>query len=150
MDAVKVGDSIFVELTPSEDVHVYLLNEDERGNSRVVFPTGSSRSETTLAAEKVHRLPAVQILVPGGVQHFALIASREPLEELEKALDSFESWADPDPIQKTSSSREDRLTETESSGTPRRLQRITAGYPEGDGTSTDGVLLLRFRLRSPQ
>lgn len=100
--SVAPGDRLFLEVESGEPVHVYVLNEDERGERFMLFPLAGLDSANPLPAGVRHRLPGRSSGVPqawevssaGGREAFLVVAAREPLPEIESELASFEA-ADP-------------------------------------------------------
>jgi hypothetical protein len=74
----------------SAPAHVYVVNEDERGNSILLFPLPGREPSNPLPAGR-HRLPGApddeklywQVTTAGGREHFVVIASptRSPMFE---------------------------------------------------------------------
>ena len=99
---VTPGDRLFLEVESGEPVHVYVLNEDDKGNRYVLFPLAGLDSSNPLAAGVRHRLPGRRSGVPqawevssaGGREAFLVVAARTALPDLERELGSFEA-ADP-------------------------------------------------------
>lgn len=99
---VAPGDRLFLELEAGEPVHVYVLNEDDRGGRFLLFPLAGLDSANPLAPGVRHRLPgrrsgvpqAWQVSSAGGREVFLVVAAREPMPEVEHELASFEA-ADP-------------------------------------------------------
>ncbi len=92
-DRVQSGDALFLELRAEDPVHVYVINEDERGEMVVLFPLGLDLANP-LPGGILHRLPGRR----GGVQQnwavtagdrsetILVIASRNPLADLEREI----------------------------------------------------------------
>jgi hypothetical protein len=99
---VTPGDRLFLEVESGEPVHVYVLNEDDKGNRYVLFPLAGLDSSNPLPAGVRHRLPGRRSGVPqawevssaGGREAFLVVAARVALPDLERELGSFEA-ADP-------------------------------------------------------
>ncbi|HPW54481.1 MAG TPA: serine/threonine-protein kinase [Thermoanaerobaculaceae bacterium] len=100
--SVAPGDRLFLEVESGEPVHVYVLNEDDRGDRFLLFPLAGLDSANPLPAGVRHRLPGRRSGVPqawevssaGGREAFLVVAAREPLPEIEREMASFEA-ADP-------------------------------------------------------
>lgn len=90
---VTPGDRLFLELETTQPVYAYVLNEDEMGTAFVLFPAGLDL-ENPLASGIRHRLPGREngsqmtweVTSIGGKEHFLVIASREPIRELEQDI----------------------------------------------------------------
>jgi hypothetical protein len=88
---VAPGDRLFVEMMATKPVHVYIVNQDEQGESYLLFPLPGQAVRNPLSAGTMHRLPgggAVdevywQVTSVGGREHFLVVASPEPLDALE-------------------------------------------------------------------
>ena len=99
---VTPGDRLFLEVEAPEPLHVYVLNEDDRGNRYVLFPLDGLDADNPLSAGARHRLPgrrggvaqSWEVSSAGGREAFLVVASRRALPELERDLASFEA-ADP-------------------------------------------------------
>jgi hypothetical protein len=96
-DRVAPGDRLFIELSAAEPVHAYVLNEDEHGAVFVLFPLAGSGARNPLSARATHRLPGKgaagdldwQVTSAGGSETFLVLAVREPLPEIDRALAAF-------------------------------------------------------------
>lgn len=91
---VRPGDQLFLELQSSTDLHVYVLNEDERGAVFVLFPLPDLDLQNPLSSGVRHRLPGTMngdasywdVTSVGGREVLLVIASRGPLDYLESEL----------------------------------------------------------------
>jgi serine/threonine-protein kinase len=82
---VAPGNALFLEIDATRPVHVYVVNQDERGESFLLFPLPGQAVANPLSAGKVHRLPGDfdwEVTSAGGREHFLLVASPEPLGAL--------------------------------------------------------------------
>lgn len=92
--AVRPGDRLFLALAATEDVHVYVLNEDERGAAFILFPLPGAEPRNPLPAHQRHRLPGEVrghaqdwvVTSVGGRERFLVVAARRPLPEIEGEL----------------------------------------------------------------
>ena len=83
---VKPGDRLFLDIDATTPVHVYVVNQDERGESYLLFPLPGQAVKNPLPAGKTHRLPHEvywEVTSAGGREHFLIVASPEPLGALE-------------------------------------------------------------------
>lgn len=83
---VAPGDRLFLEIDATRPVHVYVVNQDERGESYLLFPLPGQPVSNPLAAGRTHRLPGDlywEVTTAGGREHFLVVASPEPLGALE-------------------------------------------------------------------
>ncbi|MCK4414884.1 MAG: protein kinase, partial [Candidatus Eisenbacteria sp.] len=95
--SVGPGDALFMELEGSEDLYVYVLNEDLEGNVFLLFPLADLDVENPLPSGSTHRLPGTcagvgqdwQVTSRSGHESFLIVASRERLDELEGAIASL-------------------------------------------------------------
>ncbi|MGH9870398.1 MAG: serine/threonine-protein kinase [Candidatus Polarisedimenticolia bacterium] len=95
--AVAPGDQLALEFEASVPLHVYVINEDERGESYLLFPLPGLEPQNPLPAGRLHRLPGTSrgsptywgISSAGGREHFLIVASRERLFDLESDLEAF-------------------------------------------------------------
>ncbi|HYT76212.1 MAG TPA: serine/threonine-protein kinase [Vicinamibacterales bacterium] len=92
-DRVRPGDRLFLEVEASTSVHVYVVNQDEHGESYLLFPLPGQTVANPLKPHLIHRLPAGsdddlywQVTSVGGREHFLVVATPEPLVLLERVL----------------------------------------------------------------
>ncbi len=93
-DAVGVGDFLALELEGSRPLHVYVLSEDARGESYLLFPLPGSSEINPLGGGAGHELPGRvagqpiywQVSSDGGEERILVVASPEPQEELEREI----------------------------------------------------------------
>lgn len=89
-DEVRAGDHVFLEFESDEDLYVYVLNEDDRGERFLLFPFLGATTRNPLAGGQSHRIPGVnqdwEASSGGGEDWVCVLASRQPLKELEKIL----------------------------------------------------------------
>ncbi len=94
---VEPGDNLFAELRSSVPTYVYIVNQDERGESHMLFPLPGQSLSNPLAPGQPHRLPGTQsgqkdqevywvIDKAGGREHFTIFASPTRLDVLEDAF----------------------------------------------------------------
>ncbi len=108
--AVAPGDHLQLELEVAEPVHVYVLNEDQKGELYLLFPLAGLDRGNPLAplaplapggaAESIVLPGALlgaeqdwQVTSAGGVERFLVVASRGPNAELEARLGVLERAA---------------------------------------------------------
>ncbi len=117
-DPIAVGDHLIVELESSEDVHVYVLNRDDQGALFLLFPMRETETTNPIERGVRHRLPGMIAGVPqawkittgGRIEQFLIVASREPLAELEQDLAGLaRPSADTAPYARLSDESERRL-----------------------------------------
>lgn len=93
--AVRLGDALSLELTLDRSRHVYVINEDTRGERFQLFPLAESDLANPLPAGRV-RLPGTaageaidwRITSRGGRERFYVLIADEPLADLQRlALD---------------------------------------------------------------
>jgi tRNA A-37 threonylcarbamoyl transferase component Bud32 len=91
--AVSPGDHLYLELETGSPVHVYVANEDDAGDIFTLFPIPGLDLANPLPPGR-HRLPGTvggattdwQVTSAGGVETFLVIASAEPIPEIERRL----------------------------------------------------------------
>jgi hypothetical protein len=91
---VAPGDGLYLELTATEPMNAYVLNEDEAGSVFVLFPIEGVGSGNPLAAGTSHRLPGEigdsllywTVTSAGGRERITVVGSRTPLGGLEEAI----------------------------------------------------------------
>jgi hypothetical protein len=94
---VAPGDRLHLEIEGERALHVYVLNEDARGDAFLLFPVPGQTAPNPLAAGR-HHLPSRadgsaldwQVTSAGGRETFLIVASETPLPALEQALAGFE------------------------------------------------------------
>jgi serine/threonine-protein kinase len=93
-DQVGVGDSLSLSIQASEPLHVYVINEDDKGDAYLLFPLPGFQPSNPVPAARTSVLPGSrdgrryfwQVTSAGGREHFLVVASRERLKELEADL----------------------------------------------------------------
>jgi hypothetical protein len=101
-DAVRPGDHLSLEFRAAERLWVYVLDEDDRGEMFVLFPVAGVEARNPLPAGGPHRLPGPRggepldwvVSSTGGRERVLAIASRRPIEALERQIAALPS-ADP-------------------------------------------------------
>jgi hypothetical protein len=95
---LSLSERVSMELDISAPAHVYVVNEDERGNSYLLFPLRGREPANPLAAGH-HRLPGSvednklywQVTTAGGREHFLVIASPTRSATFEKMFAALPS-----------------------------------------------------------
>lgn len=93
-DMVGPGDALSLEIETSAPAHVYVLNEDQRGEVFALFPLRSRGAPNLLAAGVRHRLPGEeggrsldwQVTSAGGKETVLILVSPERLAPVEQAV----------------------------------------------------------------
>ncbi|MGH7726937.1 MAG: serine/threonine-protein kinase [Candidatus Eiseniibacteriota bacterium] len=93
-DRVKPGDRLSLEFHATRAAWVYVLDEDERGERYLLFPQPLFDTPNPLAADSVYRLPGAiggrdqgwTVTSRGGREYLLVVASPEPVSELEAEL----------------------------------------------------------------
>lgn len=83
---VAPGDLLCLQVRASVPIYVYVVNEDEQGESYLLFPLPGESTTNPLPAVQQHRLPGVQngkqisweVSSPGGREHFLIFATPQP------------------------------------------------------------------------
>ena len=91
---VSPGDRLYLELESTKSLHVYVLNEDEKGQASLLFPIPGLEMQNPLAANQKHSLPGAlesqriywRVTSAGDRERFVVIAARKPLRDLEEVL----------------------------------------------------------------
>ncbi|MGE5235763.1 MAG: protein kinase domain-containing protein [Acidobacteriota bacterium] len=92
--SVSPGDHLFLALTCSEPIHLYVINEDRLGSLFVLFPLPGLDLTNPLPARQRHRVPGRRdgvgqdwlVTSAGGREAILVVASRRALPELEREL----------------------------------------------------------------
>jgi hypothetical protein len=93
-DRLAPGDHLFLTVHASRPTYVYVINQDERGESYLVFPVPGQTLTNPLPAGETHRLPgtgngkevAWQVTSAGGREHYLIFASPHQLEDFERSV----------------------------------------------------------------
>lgn len=88
---IAPGDKLSFQIELSAPAHVYVVNEDEMGESYLLFPLPGQSIPNPLPAGRSHRLPgthdgeliAWQVTSAGGREHFLIMASPRPSRAFE-------------------------------------------------------------------
>lgn len=91
---VAVDDRLHARITTSKAAYVYIVNEDDKGRSFLLFPLREGKTSNLLPAGRTLRIPEdFDWLVdsPGGQEHFIVFASQEPVSALEDAFSRLAS-----------------------------------------------------------
>jgi hypothetical protein len=96
-DRVAPGDALVLSFVATRPLHVYVINQDERGSAHLLFPLGDCALGNPLAGGRAHTLPgtcggqgtAWQVSSSGGREHFLLMASPQRLSRVEERLASL-------------------------------------------------------------
>ncbi|MCC6650422.1 MAG: protein kinase, partial [Candidatus Eisenbacteria bacterium] len=99
---VAPGDHLFLEFEGAEALHVYVLDEDEQGETFTLFPVAGAELANPLAPSQRHRLPGERAGAPfdwvvtsaGGREHVLIVASRRRIAALDKLVAATEPAAD--------------------------------------------------------
>ena len=83
---VNPGDTLSLQIRASVPIHLYVVNEDEHGESYLLFPMAGQSVANPLPAEQRHRVPGVQdgeqiswqVTSPGEREHFLIFANPQP------------------------------------------------------------------------
>ena len=94
---VTPGDQLYLEIEGSEELHAYVLDEDENGDIFVLFPVDGLTLENPLPAGVRHRLPGEldgvsqdwQVTSAGGRETILVVTSKKPLAPLEREVASL-------------------------------------------------------------
>jgi serine/threonine-protein kinase len=91
---LRPGDLLYLTIEASRPVYAYVYNEDEAGESYLLFPLPGQELSNPLPAGHAHRLPGPQagedvqwkVTSAGGREHFLVFVSPERDPRLEAAL----------------------------------------------------------------
>jgi len=89
---VEPGDKLSLEIRVSIPTHVYVINEDDQGESYLLFPLPGQKLTNPLPSGQPTRLPGDrdgqslywQVTSAGGREHFLIFASPEPVPAFER------------------------------------------------------------------
>jgi eukaryotic-like serine/threonine-protein kinase len=89
-DHIAPGDALFMKLQVSTPTYVYIVNEDDQGESLLLFPLPGQAVANPIAAETMVRVPGTrneeiswQVSNIGGREHFLIFASPERVTAFE-------------------------------------------------------------------
>jgi hypothetical protein len=90
--SVQPGDRLFLQAQASAPTYMYVVNEDDRGESFLLFPLPGQTPANPLPAGSPTRLPGDrngtrlywQVTSAGGREHFLIFASPEPMPAFER------------------------------------------------------------------
>ena len=93
-DTLTPGDALSLQVQSSIPMYFYVVNEDERGDSFLLFPLPGQALQNPLPAGQRHRLPSAangeliswQVTSTGRREHFLLVASPERSTDIRRAL----------------------------------------------------------------
>ena len=92
---VGPGDRLFLEVSGSRELYAYVFNEDDAGNSYLLFPLEDLSLANPLPSGPTHRLPGTgeggaqitwDVTSVGGRERIYVVASTSPLEDLETEI----------------------------------------------------------------
>jgi serine/threonine-protein kinase len=91
---LAIGDELHLEFQASRPLHVYVVDEDDRGRAFALFPLPSLEIKNPLPSGHTHRIPGTRngkslswkVDTPGGREHLLILASPERLTEFEAEM----------------------------------------------------------------
>jgi hypothetical protein len=91
-DTLSEGDAISLQVQTTIPMYFYVVNEDERGDSFLLFPLPGQTLQNPLPPGQRHRLPpspngelmSWQVTSKGKKEHFLLVASPERSEKFDE------------------------------------------------------------------
>lgn len=153
---VRPGDRLLLQLRGSHPMHVYVVNADERGSTFVLFPLRALGPQNPLAPGRDHRLPGGtataehywQVSDVGGRETFYVIASKDPLPELERDLAGLPQAGSGAELMRGVGGVSTSGTPETEDFTRRRLSRIMRHLSSGD-VSEGRVVVWEMELSNP-
>ncbi|HEY3158727.1 MAG TPA: serine/threonine-protein kinase [Vicinamibacterales bacterium] len=96
-DRVTPGDQLALQIQVSKPTHIYVVNEDDRGESYLLFPLPDHAVANPIPAGRIVRLPASEaatqlywkVTSAGGREHFLIFATPEPLPAFDRMFASL-------------------------------------------------------------
>jgi serine/threonine protein kinase len=96
-DRVTPGDELALQIQVSKPTHIYVVNEDDRGESYLLFPLPDQTVANPIPAGRIVRLPASEaatqlywkVTSAGGREHFLIFATPEPLPAFDRMFASL-------------------------------------------------------------
>ena len=106
-DRVAPGDRLSLEFRATRPVWVYVLNEDERGQSYLLFPQPLFDRSNPIPSDSTAVLPGTiggrengwVVTSRGGKEHFLVVASQSPVREIEDELSRLPAARPGRPVQ---------------------------------------------------
>jgi hypothetical protein len=94
---LSIGDRLALHLHTSVPAYVYVVNEDEMGDSYLLFPIKGRTRANPLPAGTAHRLPGMQgnerlswrVTSAGVREHFLIFVSPEPSPTFDRLFESL-------------------------------------------------------------
>jgi serine/threonine-protein kinase len=96
-DRLRPGDQVYLQVRTSVPANVYVVNEDDRGESYLLFPLPKQEVQNPLPPGRDNHLPGLlggremywQVTSAGGREHFLIFVSPEPLSAFEETFASL-------------------------------------------------------------
>lgn len=95
-DRVAPGDQLALQIQVSKPTYVYVVNEDDKGESYLLFPQPGQTVANPIPAGQSVRLPSVggktlywEVTTAGGREHFLIFATPEPLPTFDRLFASL-------------------------------------------------------------
>src|SRR4029079_358646 len=88
------GDELFLKFQASVPINLYVVNEDDKGDSFLLFPLPGQRQTNPIQASQQVMVPGTtrwRVTSAGGHEHFLVFASPDRLESFEQAFASLPS-----------------------------------------------------------
>ncbi len=160
---LAIGDAISLEFEASQDVYLYVINEDEAGHAYALFPLPDIAPKNPLPAGTSHTIPekiSWRVDTPGGREHLLVLASPERLIEFEAEMNKLaRPRLDGRPVQAVGLSEQARVhlrgigglvdtPEEVPTGSAQRLFEM-AGRLASDREVVEGVWLRQIELENP-
>jgi serine/threonine protein kinase len=95
------GDELFLKFQASVPINLYVVNEDDKGESFLLFPLPGQRQTNPIQASQQVTLPGTtrwRVTSAGGHEHFLVFASPDRLESFEQAFASLPSPKENEPV----------------------------------------------------
>jgi serine/threonine-protein kinase len=165
-ERVAPGDRLFMMVRSSVPAHVYIVNEDEDGQSFLLFPLPGRLPENPLPPGERHRLPGTQdgqqyywqVTSPGKREHFLIVASPERSAAFERMFASLPRPRFDQPIVQSAKLSTDQMLVLRAVGgltTAPVVDRQLRLYPEfavpltGSEETARGVWVRQVTLENP-
>ena len=101
-DRVTPGDELFLKFQASVPINLYVVNEDEKGESFLLFPLPGQHPTNPIEPSQQVTLPAATRWVVdkvGGREHFLVFASPDRLDSFEQVFASLPAPRENAPVQ---------------------------------------------------
>jgi hypothetical protein len=153
---IRPGDRLFMTLESDEPVHLYVINQDDRGEASALFPIEGAQWSNPLQPGAIRRIPGEttwdydswEVSSAGGRDAFIVVAAREPIPRLQASLDLLAAAAplDPGEYVRGGDAGEPPVSAESRRALEALLHELAAASESGEA----GLILRRIVLENPR